>query len=118
MGESIANIIYKPSQNILRPSKVKQSKVGLLWKVDFVKFSSVLPNFFSEGKLGIMLYLCSSFKDTHMENTPSNKTEALTKSKNMYIWAIGTLNQLFIRGSYILKLNLQKKWSGQWHSLW
>ena len=118
MGESIANIIYKPSQNILRPSKVKQSKVGLLWKVDFVKFSSVLPNFFSEGKLGIMLYLCSSLKDTHMENTPSNKTEALTKSKNMYIWAIGTLNQLFIRGSYILKLNLQKRWSGQWHSLW
>ena len=44
-----------------------------------------------------------------MENTPSNKTEALTKSKNMYIWVIGTLNQLFIRGSYILKLNLQKK---------
>ena len=109
MGESIANIIYKPSQNILRPSKVKQSKLGLLWKVDFVQFSSVLPNFFSEAKLGIMLYLCSSLKDTHMENTPSNKTEALTKSKNMYIWAIGALNQLFIRGSYILKLNLQKK---------
>ena len=30
-------------------------------------------------------------KDTHRENTTSNKTEALTKSMNMYIWAIGTL---------------------------
>ena len=39
------------------------------------------------------------FKDTHRENTPSNKTEALRKSMNVYIWAIGTLNQLFIRGS-------------------
>ena len=36
------------------------------------------------------------FKDTHRENTPSNKTEALTKSINMYSWTIGILNQLFI----------------------
>ena len=39
-------------------------------------------------------------KDTHKENTPSNKTEALTKSINMYVWVIGASNQLFIRGSY------------------
>ena len=38
-------------------------------------------------------------KDTHRENTPSNKTTALTKSMNMYIWAIGVLHQLFIRDS-------------------
>ena len=47
--------------------------------------------------------ICSSVftvKDTHRENTPSNKTETLTKSMNMYICAIGTLNQLLIRGSY------------------
>ena len=30
-------------------------------------------------------------KDTVRENTSSNKTEALAKSMNMYIWAIGTL---------------------------
>ena len=30
-------------------------------------------------------------KDTRRENGPSNKTEALIKSMNMYIWAIGTL---------------------------
>ena len=33
-------------------------------------------------------------KDTHRENAQintSNKTEALIKSMNMYIWAIGTL---------------------------
>ena len=40
-----------------------------------------------------------TFKDIHRENTPLNKTEVLTKSMNMYIWAIGTLNQLFKSGS-------------------
>ena len=39
-------------------------------------------------------------KDTHMENTSSNKTEALTKNMIMYIWTIGTLNKQFIRSSY------------------
>ena len=32
-----------------------------------------------------------SFKDTHRENTPSNKSEMLLKMMNMYVWAIGTL---------------------------
>ena len=39
-------------------------------------------------------------KGTHRENKPSNKTETLTKSMNMYIWVIGNLNQLFIKGYY------------------
>ena len=39
-------------------------------------------------------------KGTHRENTPSDKTEALTKNMNMYIWIICTLNQLYLRGSY------------------
>ena len=34
------------------------------------------------------------FKDTHREKAPSNKTSALTKSINMGIWVVGTLNQL------------------------
>ena len=38
-------------------------------------------------------------KDTHREKAPSNKTPALTKSRNMDIWVVGTSNQLFIRGS-------------------
>ena len=39
-------------------------------------------------------------KNTHMEKAPSNKTLALTERMNMGIWfAIGTSNQLFIRGS-------------------
>ena len=33
------------------------------------------------------------------KKTPSNKTPALRKSTNMGVSAIGTLNQLFIRGS-------------------
>ena len=39
-------------------------------------------------------------KDTPRENTPSNKTEALIKSMNMYICLIVILDQLFIRDSY------------------
>ena len=39
-------------------------------------------------------------RDTHKDNTTSKKTEALKKSMYVYIQVIGTLNQLFIRGSY------------------
>ena len=37
----------------------------------------------------------------------SNETNALTKSMNIRIWEIGTLNQPFIRGSYN-ELNVDK----------
>ena len=47
------------------------------------------------GKISFIL-----LKDTHRENIPLCKTEALSKSINMYILAIGVLNQLFIRDSY------------------
>ena len=40
-----------------------------------------------------------NLKDTHREETPSNKTPALWKGTIMGVWAVGTLNQLFIRGS-------------------
>ena len=39
-------------------------------------------------------------KDAHRENSPTNKTTAFTKSMITEIWVIGTLNQLYIRGSY------------------
>ena len=55
----------------------------------------------------------STFKDTHRENNPSNKTGALTKSMNIYIWVICILNQLFIRDSYT-----QIEFSGKWSSRW
>ena len=38
--------------------------------------------------------------DNHRTNALTNKTLVLMKSMNMAIWVIGTLNQLFIRGSY------------------
>ena len=41
------------------------------------------------------------------------KTEALTKSLNLYIWAVGTLNQLFVTGS-LTQIKFSKKWSSQW----
>ena len=39
------------------------------------------------------------FKDTQRENVPPNKTQALTKCWNMNIWVVGTIDQLFKRGS-------------------
>ena len=49
--------------------------------------------------LNVTVMYLLRIKDTHREDTPSSKTEALSKSINVYIWAVGTLNQLFIRGS-------------------
>ena len=46
--------------------------------------------------------------DTHRVKALSNKTPALRKSTNMGIWVVGTLNQLFIRGSYT-ETKLSKK---------
>ena len=42
-----------------------------------------------------------TIKDTQKEKTPPKKTQALTKNMNIDIWIVGTLSQLFIRGSYI-----------------
>ena len=39
-------------------------------------------------------------KDTHKENTLSNKTQVLTKSMNINIWEFGILDQLCMRDSY------------------
>ena len=47
-------------------------------------------------------------KDAHRENTPSNKTQALTKIMNMGISEIGASSQTFIRGSYT-EIKLSKK---------
>ena len=62
-------------------------------------------------KIVILVWANSSnprHKDTHRENTLSNKTQALRKSMNIDIGAIGTLNQLFKRGSYTQN-NISKK---------
>ena len=47
-------------------------------------------------------------KDTHRDNALTNKTQTLVKSVNMNIWVIDTLNQLFIRDSYI-EIKFSKK---------
>ena len=49
--------------------------------------------------LQLLLFHLNYFKDTHREKAPSNKAPALRKSTNMGVCAVGTLNQLFIRGS-------------------
>ena len=52
-------------------------------------------------------------KDTHRENTPSNKTEVLTKSMNMCVWGVGTVTRLFVTDSYT-QIKFSKKQSRQW----
>ena len=42
----------------------------------------------------------TQIKDIHREKSPSNKTPTLTESTHMGIRAVGTTNQLFVRGSY------------------
>ena len=46
------------------------------------------------------IYGCRNLiMDTHREKAPCSKTQVLKGSVNMDIWVVGTLNQLFIRGS-------------------
>ena len=40
-------------------------------------------------------------KNTHREKAPSNKTPAPRQSTNMGVWAVVTLNQLFIIDLFI-----------------
>ena len=39
-------------------------------------------------------------KDTYREKAPLTKTPGITKSMDTSIWLVGTLNQLFTRGSH------------------
>ena len=48
------------------------------------------------------------FENTHRQNALANKTQALTSSMDIYTCVISILNQLFIRRSFIPKLNFQK----------
>ena len=67
----------------------KQSNSSNRQKIDDCFFQQILRQH--------MRWFC--LKDTPRENALSNKTELLTKNMIMYIWAIGVLNQLFIRDS-------------------
>ena len=44
-----------------------------------------------------LIYLFIRLKNTHREKVPSIKTPALRKSTNTGVWAVRTLNQLFMR---------------------
>ena len=67
--------------------------------------------------LGKSVATLNDLKDTHKESAPSNKTQRKlfehAKSMNNYIWATGTLNQIFIIDSST-QIKFSKKWSSQW----
>ena len=52
-----------------------------------------------EGGFSLTSFCIFLLTDTRREKAPSNKTPEVRKSTNMNAWAVGTLNQLFIRGS-------------------
>ena len=57
----------------------------------------------------------SHIKDTHWEKILSNKTQALTKSRNTGIWVVATSNELFIRTSETeTKFSKKEKKSSYW----
>ena len=62
-----------------------------------------------KGTLGRKGLTKKIFKDTHREKAPSNKIPALTKTINMDIWVVGTLNQLYITSSYAEKIIIKIK---------
>ena len=53
------------------------------------------------------IFKAAFLKDTYKEKAPSNKTLALTKSRNMDIWIVDRSNRPVVRG-FKLKQNLQK----------
>ena len=50
--------------------------------------------------MGLSPNVASNIKDINKENTTSDKTQALIKSKNKDIWVVGTLHQLKSTVSY------------------
>ena len=56
--------------------------------------------FYRISTIALILELSKTIllKDKHREKGTSNKTPLLKNSTNMGVWAVGTLNQLFIRG--------------------
>ena len=58
-------------------------------------FSEVWASWYSLWTINNVSVIISSYiKDIHGKNIPSYKTEALAKSMNMCIWAIGIIDQL------------------------
>ena len=84
--------------SIAKPRKFHAAKISCLkvLKLNFQKNKVVSGkvSFFVIGPICTLNSVC--LKDTHRENTPSNKTQALTKSTNRDNWVISILNQLLI----------------------
>ena len=54
--------------------------------------------FLTFSVLKMLIEKLTHVKDTHREKATSNKTPALTKSRNMSFWVVNTSSQLLIRG--------------------
>ena len=94
---------YTLHPNSNREPLVSERKL-LTTKLLICVFSCIFMLYYN----GVCVMSFSTLQETHMEKTRSNKTEALWKSMHMYIWAIGILNQLYMRDSYTQNEFLKK----------
>ena len=67
-------------------------KSNLLHILNFLDFNHVCNIIISNNEKSLL-------RDTHREKAPSNETPALRESTTMGVWAVGTLNRLFIKDS-------------------
>ena len=73
---------------------MKKDKVFFSYCSNSLKELNILFEFFVFSVLVFAISYYYSLKDTYREKAPSNKTPALTKSKNMDICVVGTSNEL------------------------
>ena len=109
-------VFWKHAANLQENTLVTMSKFKFHLKQTILNFWTKVTQksyFQSNWHCGISLGTKFQLKDTHREYTPSKKTKVLRKSMNVYIWAIGTLIQLFIRGS-CTQIKFSEKWRSQW----
>ena len=113
MGESSTNILNlsESALNLLKKSDLVQKILDLKGKVvvnaelhqlceNIKRFTESMNQIVTENKkLQSDIVIVKNVKGTHREKARSDKTPALTKSKNIGIWVVGTSNRLFKRDS-------------------
>ena len=115
--ELFTSLISFSLRNIFSPSLLLKVGVAYARKLSWIfksfsSESSPSQKIFEEVGFLRCIHLDQLTKDNR-EITSWKKTEMLTKSMNIYIWTIGTSNQLFTRGSYT-QIKFWKKLGSHW----
>ena len=84
--------MFSSAKSLNKVESLQRRALSFLYEGCFVVRGVIAKNWEKD-------YESKQIKDTHREKAPPNKTPAPRKSTNMGVWAVGILNQLFIRGS-------------------